>query len=178
MRARNRFNASLSRSGGERARDDAHTACRWRGCVRCPCRTVTHAPCFYGHHFGADGQILSNVDRAVHHVVPHGGIVRAIHYVYLDLHGSGQGREALVLSHSLQLVRFSLAGKESMETDKTTSLVVLSGGAAGPGARCALYQPCFDTGHYGTHCDILFDVNGAIRGHVPDWGLIVPVYHV
>lgn len=66
-----------------------------------------------------------------------------------------------------------------METDKTTSLVVLrSGGAAGPGTRCALYQPCFHTGHYGTHCDILFDVNGAIRGHVPDGGLIVPVYHV
>lgn len=66
-----------------------------------------------------------------------------------------------------------------METDKTTSLVVLrSGGAAGPRARCALYQPCFHTGHYGTHCDILFDVNGAIRGHVPDGGLIVPVYHV
>lgn len=138
-----------------------------------------HAPCFYGHHFGTHGQILSNVDRAVHRVVPHGGIVSAIHYVYLDLHGSGQGRETLVLSHSLQLVRFSLSGIESMETDKTTSLVVLrSGGAAGPEARCALYQPGFHTGHYGTHCDILFDVNGAIRGHVPDGGLIVPVYHV
>lgn len=42
----------------------------------------------------------------------------------------------------------------------------------------ALYQPGFHTGHYGTHCDILFDVNGAIRGHIPDGGLIVPVYHV
>lgn len=67
-----------------------------------------------------------------------------------------------------------------METDKTTSLVVLrSGGAAGPERPArALYQPGFHTGHYGTHCDILFDVNGAIRGHVPDGGLIVPVYHV
>lgn len=101
------------------------TACRWRGCVRCPCRTVRHAPCFHGNHFGAHGQVLSNVDRAIHCVVPHRGIIRAIHYVYLDLHGSGQGREALVLSHSLQLVCLSLVGKESMETDKTTSLVVL-----------------------------------------------------
>lgn len=82
--------------------------------MRCPMPvlTGTHAPCFHGHHFGTHGQILSNVDRAVHHVVPHGGIVRAIHYVYLDLHGTRQGRETLILSHSLQLVRFSLAGKK------------------------------------------------------------------
>lgn len=122
---------------GRRPAGEAGRTLRAGGCVRCPCRTVTHAPCFNGHHFGTHGQVLSNVDRAVHRVVPHGGIVRAIHYVYLDLHGSGQGREALVLSHSLQLVRFSLAGKESMEKDKTTSLVVLKRGG-GPGSPLRL----------------------------------------
>lgn len=127
----------VSTETGRRPAGEAGRTLRAGGCVRCPCRTVTHAPCFNGHHFGTHGQVLSNVDRAVHRVVPHGGIVRAIHYVYLDLHGSGQGREALVLSHSLQLVRFSLAGKESMEKDKTTSLVVLKRGG-GPGSPLRL----------------------------------------
>lgn len=40
------------------------------------------------------------------------------------------------------------------------------------------YQPGFDRSHYSTHCDIFFDVNGAVHTHVPQGWLIVPVYDV
>lgn len=40
------------------------------------------------------------------------------------------------------------------------------------------YQPGFNGSHYCTHCDIFFDVNGAVHIHVPKGWLIVPVYDV
>lgn len=90
--------------------------CRAASCCRTDqthwCR---HRPGLDRHDLSPDREVLSNVDGSVDHMIPHGRVVSAIHDVYLDLHGSRQKRVPFVLSHGLQLVRFSLARATQME---------------------------------------------------------------
>lgn len=67
-----------------------------------------HRPGFDGNHFGTHREVFPYEDGAVYCVVPHRRVVSAIHNVYLDFHGSGQGRVAFVLGGGLQFVGFAL----------------------------------------------------------------------
>lgn len=92
----------------KRAQTD-HCAVQLRAAARSKHTDVgTHRPGFDRHNFSPDREILSNVDGSVDHVVPDGRVVSAVHDINLNFDGSRQGWVSLVLSHSLQLVRFSL----------------------------------------------------------------------
>lgn len=67
-----------------------------------------HRPGLHRHNLSPHREVLPDEDRPVNHVIPNRRIVRAIHHVYLDLHGTGEGRVAFVLGGGLQLVRLSL----------------------------------------------------------------------
>lgn len=155
-----------------------------------------HRPGLDRHNLSPNREILPYEDRPVNYVIPNGRVVRAIHHVYLDLHGSGEGRVAFVLGGGLQLVRLALGRREhytelvgprgkceefGRRGPRPCSLYAPHPRAVGlrrPRRRRRRYQPGLDGSHYSTHCDIFSDVNGAVRVHVPQGRLIVPVYDV
>lgn len=69
---------------------------------------LRHRPCLHRHHLSPDREVFPDEDRAVNCVIPDGWVVSAVHNVYLDFHGSGQGRVAFVLGGGLQLVGLTL----------------------------------------------------------------------
>lgn len=93
-----------------------------RAAARANTLTVSHRPCFDRHNFSPDRKVLSNVDRSIDRVVPHGRVVRAVHDVYLDFHGSGQGRIAFVLGSRLQLVSLSLCTRGNISRSSVSGV--------------------------------------------------------
>lgn len=89
------------------------------------------------HDFSTDREVLPNVDRPVDRVVPNGRVVSAVHDIDLNLDCSRERRIALVLSHSLQLVRLSLCthdgnnGTHTMRVRVSSGLLWIRGGYMG-----------------------------------------------
>lgn len=73
-----------------------------------------HRPGFDWNHFGTHREVFPYEDGAVNCVVPHRRVVSAVHNIYLDFHGSGQGRVAFVLGGRLQFVGFALDGRRNI----------------------------------------------------------------
>lgn len=83
---------------------------------------LRHRPGLHRHHLRPHREVLPYEDGAVNRVVPHGRVVCAIHNVYLDFHGSGEGRVAFVLGGGLQLVGLALENAREQYTNITNQV--------------------------------------------------------
>ena len=83
----------------------------------------TNRPCFDRRHGLSDGRVFLDIDGAVDGLVPHGGLVRAVDHVDLDLDHPRQRALAAVLGYGLELVGLPLQGRGYEDVERGLGLV-------------------------------------------------------